>query len=380
MKRTAWTLVERAEAALGQPLAHLLLDADADELARTREAQLAVLLTSLVAWEAVRDASRHPVAFAGHSLGQITALIASGALTLEDGVRFAAARADATQAAADARPGRMAALHRRHPRAGPGRLRRHRRPPDEPLLGRQRQRPRPGRASAGRPTGSSRPPPEPPSWRSGGSSPSTSAPPSTPRSWRPPPTDLAPFLAATPFSAPRAPVVSNTDAAPHRGADGWPERLTRHLVSPVRWRESMLTLAALGADMLIEVGPGSVLSGLARVSSRVSRAGTSRLPATCPLSRRSPDMEAGTVHGELLVVPERVILAPAAGKFRPAETGVEPAEGDPVDREQVIGFVDGLGHSTPVRSPFAGRLMGLLASAGERVREGQPVAWLRLAL
>ncbi len=91
-------------------------------------------------------------------------------------------------------------------------------------------------------------------------------------------------------------------------------------------------------------------------------------------------MEAGTVHGELLVVPERVILAPAPGKFRPAETGSEPAEGDPVDREQVIGFVDGIGHSTPVRSPFAGRLMGLLASAGERVREGQPVAWLRLAL
>lgn len=91
-------------------------------------------------------------------------------------------------------------------------------------------------------------------------------------------------------------------------------------------------------------------------------------------------MESGTIHGELLVVPERVILAPAPGKFRPADAGAEPAEGDPVDREQVIGFVDGIGHSTPVRSPFAGRLMGLLASAGERVREGQPVAWLRLAL
>jgi [acyl-carrier-protein] S-malonyltransferase len=77
---------------------------------------------------------------------------------------------------------------------------------------------------------------------------------------------LAPFLAATPFSAPTAPVVSNTDAAPHRGADGWPARLTDHLVSPVRWRESMLTLAALGADMFIEVGPGNVLSGLARRS------------------------------------------------------------------------------------------------------------------
>ena len=106
----AWALVERAEAAVDLPLAHLLLEADADQLARTRDAQLAVLLTSLMAWEAVRDSVEAPIAFAGHSLGQITALIASGALTLEDGVRVAAERAGATQAAADARPGRMAAL------------------------------------------------------------------------------------------------------------------------------------------------------------------------------------------------------------------------------------------------------------------------------
>ncbi|HVF13923.1 MAG TPA: hypothetical protein VM942_04945 [Acidimicrobiales bacterium] len=104
-------------------------------------------------------------------------------------------------------------------------------------------------------------------------------------------------------------------------------------------------------------------------------------------------MEAGSVHGELLMVPERVILAPAPGKFRPVEDAPvlvgSPAVGngpdDPgaggahVTCEQVIGFVDGIGHSTPVRSPFHGRLMGLLASAGERVREGQPVAWLRMA-
>ena len=50
------------------------------------------------------------VAFAGHSLGQVTALVASGALDLEDGVRFAARRAELTQRAADEHPGRMAAL------------------------------------------------------------------------------------------------------------------------------------------------------------------------------------------------------------------------------------------------------------------------------
>ena len=80
------------------------------------------------------------------------------------------------------------------------------------------------------------------------------------------------------------------------------------------------------------------------------------------------------MEGELLTVPERVILAPAPGKFRPAES----TDGQLVE-EQVIGFVDGVGHSTPVRSPFTGLFMGLMAYAGERVREGQPVAWLRLA-
>lgn len=87
-------------------------------------------------------------------------------------------------------------------------------------------------------------------------------------------------------------------------------------------------------------------------------------------------METGIVHGESLVVPERVILAPAPGRFRPAEDGIAD---DIVATEQVIGFVDGVGHSTPVRSPFSGLFMGLMAHAGERVREGQPVAWMRLA-
>ncbi len=80
----AWKIVEQAEAALGEPLAPLLVDAPAELLARTREAQLAVLCTSLVAWEAARPLLDNVVAFAGHSLGQVTALIASGALDLVD--------------------------------------------------------------------------------------------------------------------------------------------------------------------------------------------------------------------------------------------------------------------------------------------------------
>ena len=106
----SWSIVDRAESALGEPLSSLVLDAPAEQLARTRDAQLAVLLTSLMAWDAVHEHIGAPIAFAGHSLGQVTALIAAGALPLEEGVQFASRRAELTQGAADTHPGRMAAL------------------------------------------------------------------------------------------------------------------------------------------------------------------------------------------------------------------------------------------------------------------------------
>src|SRR5689334_15695933 len=65
----SWSVVEQAEQAFGQPLAPLLLDATDEELGRTRAAQLSVLCTSLVAWDAAKDAlAEHEiVAFGGHS-------------------------------------------------------------------------------------------------------------------------------------------------------------------------------------------------------------------------------------------------------------------------------------------------------------------------
>jgi len=92
-------------------------------------------------------------------------------------------------------------------------------------------------------------------------------------------------------------------------------------------------------------------------------------------------MDAVPVPGEVLAVPERVIVAPAVGVFHPlSETDLERTEaGELILAGQAIGVVEGPGSSTPVRSPFGGFLVGMLAHRGERVREGQPVAWLRLA-
>jgi biotin carboxyl carrier protein len=86
-------------------------------------------------------------------------------------------------------------------------------------------------------------------------------------------------------------------------------------------------------------------------------------------ARRSP------LAGETLTVPERMIVAPVVGIFRPNEVG----EGVELQAGDEIGVVEGPGTSCPVRSPFDGTLMGMLAHPGERLRSGQPIAWLRVA-
>jgi [acyl-carrier-protein] S-malonyltransferase len=262
----AWSVVETAEAVLDEPVGRLLLDASEEDLARTREAQLAVMLTSLVAWEALKAQVEDPagplggalpVAFAGHSLGQITALVAAGILELEDGVRLAAQRADCTQRAADRNDGRMAAL------VG-GTLEQadqacdgvdcwvaNDNAPGQVVVGGTRA----GVAAA--------------SGRAAELGIRRVIPLNVGGAFHTPLMDearkcLVPILAGVSFDAGSVPVVSNLDAQAHPGDDGWQHQLADHLVRPVRWRESMETLVDLGADSFLEVGPGAVLAGLAR--------------------------------------------------------------------------------------------------------------------
>ena len=90
-----------------------------------------------------------------------------------------------------------------------------------------------------------------------------------------------------------------------------------------------------------------------------------------------------SVRGEHLDVSERVILAPTVGVFQPADEtqglDAEGIEDRSVNEGDVVGVVEARGQAVPVRSAFSGLLMGMLAHPGERVREGQPVAWLRVA-
>lgn len=80
--------------------------------------------------------------------------------------------------------------------------------------------------------------------------------------------------------------------------------------------------------------------------------------------------------GELLSVPERMVVSPTAGVFEPGH--LLDVEGGTFEAGAQLGVVVGPGTRTPVRSPFAGTLHGVLARSGERLRAGQPVAWLRV--
>ncbi len=75
---------------------------------------------------------------------------------------------------------------------------------------------------------------------------------------------LSEALAEVSFAPPRVPVVSNVDAQPHAETGRIAEKLLAQLVSPVRWSESMEALLAGGVERFFEIGPGRVLTGLMR--------------------------------------------------------------------------------------------------------------------
>ena len=106
----SWELVEEASDIAGRDVAALLLDADAEVLRDTRNAQLTTFVSSLMVLDAVERLGIEPSFCAGHSLGEYTALTATGALGFDDGVRLVVARADAMHEAGLAQPGTMAAV------------------------------------------------------------------------------------------------------------------------------------------------------------------------------------------------------------------------------------------------------------------------------
>ena len=257
----AWSVVEEVEAIAGRPVAPWLLDAPAEALATTDAAQIATLTLSLMAWDALAPTlPAPPVAFAGHSLGQVTALIASGTVDRTEGIALAVARADACRACDDAQPGRLAAL----------------------LGATLDQAAEACAAAAGA------------CWVANDNAPGQVVIGGTPAGLdaavdaaralgvrkamplavggafhtpllAPAVEALHPMLAQTSFGPPSAPIVDNTEAEVRRAGTGWPELLARHLVEPVRWREVQQALVdELDVREVVEVAPAGTLTAMAK--------------------------------------------------------------------------------------------------------------------
>lgn len=256
----SWRVVAEVEAIADRAVAPWLLDAPQEALSRTDVAQIATLTLSLVAWDAVsRKLSVPPSAFAGHSLGQITALVASGAVDRAAGIALAVARADACRAVDDERPGRLAALlgatlaqAEAACEVTPECWVANDNAPGQVVIGGTEA----GLATAteaARAAGVRKVMPLP----VGGAFHTPLLAPAV-EAW-------TPTLRTTTFVAPAAPVVDNTDAAVQRAGDRWPSLLARHLVEPVRWRDSQLVLAhELGISEIIEMAPSGTLTAMAK--------------------------------------------------------------------------------------------------------------------
>jgi len=367
----SWELVGDASEAVERDVARLLLDADQAELTETRNAQLACFTLSMVVLDAIERTGLAPVAAAGHSLGEYSALVAVGALAFDDGVRLVAERGEAMQLAAEDNPGTMAAVLGLDVEQCWVACRRadaevwvaNDNAPGQVVIAGDAD----GVARAGEiamelgarkvmrfPVGGAF---------------------HTPL-MAPARTRLRKAIANCRFTDCEVPVVANVDATSHRDAEDWPALLSAQLSSPVLWRQTLSELGALGATHVVEVGSGGVLTGM----TKRGLAGVTPLPVGTPEDvDKLLEAMAPTAHiaahpllndGEHLYVRERLVVAPAAGVFT-ADADV-PAEGGALHVGGLLGTVGG----TDVRSPFAGALQGMLALDGERVVEGQPIAWL----
>lgn len=365
----SWELVDEASDVAGRDVGALLLDADAEVLKDTRNAQLTTFVSSLMVLDAVERLGIEPSFCAGHSLGEYTALTATGALSFEDGVRLVVERADAMHEAGLASPGTMAAVLGL----------------DDDLVEVACRRAdadvwvanfnAPGQVViAGSPAGVA---------SAGDHAKELGA-----KKIMPLQVSGAfhtPFMTAArerlreaiALAAPRdveVPVISNVDAIAHTSGEEWSSLLSAQLSSPVRWKHCLLTMQELGVTGFVELGPGGVLTGMAKRT--VDDARTIAVSTPDELDKLIEWVNASSptgtaqLEGEHLFAVERLVVSPAAGLFSP-ESSV--TVGSHINVGRVIGVVG----DTEVRSPFAGVVQNFIAVEGERVTTHQPIAWLR---
>ena len=249
-------LMDKANEVLGFRLTDIMFSGTAEELQQTKVTQPAVFVYS-VAQALSQGEAFQPDMVAGHSLGEFSALVASGCLRFEDGLRLVYARAMAMQACCDAVPGTMAAIIKL----------------DDSTIERICEETEglvvaanyncPGQVVISgekeavmaacekmKEAGAKRALP----LQVGGAFHSPLMEPARKK--------LAEAIEATTFHTPICPIYQNVDARPHTDTDEIKQNLLLQLTSPVRWTDSVLQMKADGMTEFEECGPGQVLTGL----------------------------------------------------------------------------------------------------------------------
>lgn len=252
-------LFDRADVVLGWPLSRLCFEGPEAELTRTENTQPAIFTVSVIAWRLLEERGIRPEAAAGHSLGEYSALVCAGVMSFEDGLRTVRRRGELMAEVGDRVAGAMAAILNLPAEAVAGvcadaadagrvEVANYNSPEQTVISGelaaveramalaKERGARRAVKLNVSAPFHSSL--------------------------MAPLAEEMAGVLAAVPMQAPRIPVVANVTADYVRTPEAVREALTRQVAGSVRWTESVRRLAGDGFTILVEAGPGRVLTGL----------------------------------------------------------------------------------------------------------------------
>lgn len=258
-------IFERADEALGYSISEMCFDGPAEQLRQTANAQPAILTVSVACLTMLRQAGIEAQVAAGHSLGEYSALVYAGSLEFEDAVRIVRKRGEFMQEAVPLGMGGMVAVLglsaptvidvcKRASTAGIVEAVNLNCPGQVVIAGENNALER--ASSLARDAGAKR------------CLPLAVSAPFHSSLMRPAGERLAQVLEKVKIAHPAIPVVANVTADYVSNAEDVKSLLIEQVYSPVRWEESVQRLVADGVEKIIEVGPGKVLSGLAKKITR----------------------------------------------------------------------------------------------------------------
>ncbi|MDP2883837.1 MAG: ACP S-malonyltransferase [Ignavibacteria bacterium] len=269
----ARALFDQADAIVGFPLTRICFEGPDEDLRQTRNTQPAIFLHSMVVARIFRGQQASMAA--GHSLGEYSALVYAGALTFEDALRLVRLRGELMQQAGVEQPGTMAAVVGLEPGivgevccsawdAGIVQAANFNSPGQIVISGSvsgvrkamELAKARGARLVKELPVSGAFHSPLMESAKSG----------------------LKAALEKTTIRDASIPVYANVTAKPVRAANEIRQLLNEQLTSPVRWEETIKNMAADGASVFVEIGPGKVLQGLVkRIKNDVETRGIEKL-------------------------------------------------------------------------------------------------------